>query len=192
MGRPTRQSDYVAGMQWPFTLAGTRGHVDVVVAVNDEPQELGCREAARGFPYYSASISHSARGYAAALGWIQLVRSTDNASGGAAFEMDPFQPLGPVPHPFCFFGFLPALFDAPSRDPIGDMDWTAHSFLCRLGERDQQVQPMLGFSWGFVIRDVVIAPWGPEALTAQDWDVQVAVLARERPAWSFMPGFAHT
>jgi hypothetical protein len=177
-------------MRWPFTLAGTRGHVDVVVAVNDEPQELGCRERARGFPYCSASISHSARGYAAALGSIQLVRSTDNASGGAAFEMDPFEPLGPVSHPFCFFGFLPALFDAPSRDPIPDMDWTAHSFLCRLGDGERQVHPVLGFSWGFVIRDAVIASWGPEALSPQAWEAQVPVLAREHPAWSFMPGFA--
>ena len=102
----------------PFSLAGAPGHVDVVVAVNTDPLALGCTPAARGFPYCSASISHPARGYAAALGWIQLVRSTDGASRGASFEMDPFEPLGAASHPFAFFGFLPTLFDAPSRDPI--------------------------------------------------------------------------
>jgi hypothetical protein len=171
-------------------LTGRRGYVDVVVAVSDDPQELGCQEAARGFPYCSASISHPAHGYAAALGWIQLVRSTDNASGGAAFELDPFEPLGSVSHPFCFFGFLPTLFDAPSRDPIRDLEWTAHSFLCRLGGRDREVQAMLGFAWGFAIRDAVIAPGGPEALTQREWDSHLPILSREHPAWSFVPGFA--
>jgi hypothetical protein len=120
-------------------------------------------------------------------------RSVDRRRiGRHAFEMDPFEPLGPVSHPFCFFGFLPALFDAPSRDPIRDMDWTAHTFLCRLGDDDRHVQPVLGFSWGFAIRDAVIAPWGPEALSGQEWNAKIPVLAREYPAWSFMTGFAST
>src|SRR3954468_19470723 len=121
-------------MELSFTMDGAPGRVDVVVEVNNDPEALGCRPAARGFPYCSATVSHPARGYAAALGWIQLVRSTDGRSAGASFEMDPFEPLGPVSHPFAFFGFLPELFDAPSRDPIADIDWLAHAFLCRLNE----------------------------------------------------------
>jgi hypothetical protein len=174
-------------MRSPLRLAGVRGHVDVVVAVNVNPQDLGCREAARGFPYCRASISHPARGYAAALGWIQLVCSTDNASGGRSFEIDPFEPLGPASHPFCFFGFLPALFDAPSRDPIRDMDWSAHSFLCRLGEQDREVHALLGFSWGFAAREGTIVPRGPEALASGDWDAHLTVLERVHPTWSFIP-----
>jgi hypothetical protein len=72
------------------------GLVAVAVEVNDDPEALGCRPAARGFPYCSATVSHPARGYAAALGWIQLVRSTDGLSGGDEFDMDPYEPLGPV------------------------------------------------------------------------------------------------
>lgn len=177
-------------MRWPLMLAGAEGHVDVVVAVNVDPQMFGCRDAARGFPYCSASITHPARGYAAALGWIQLVRSTDNASGGAAFEMDPFEPLGPASHPFCFFGFLPTLFDAPSRDSLLDMEWTAHSFLCRLGEDEHQVQPLLGFCWGFAIRAAAITASGPEVLAQEDWERDLPVLVREHPTWSFAPRMA--
>jgi len=121
-------------MDLPFNLEGAPGRVAVAVEVNDDPEALGCVPAARGFPYCTATVSHPARGYAAALGWIQLVRSSDGDRGGDEFEIDPYEPLGHVPHPFAFFGFLPTLFDAPSRDPVIDMDWLAHSFLCRLTE----------------------------------------------------------
>ena len=185
-----RRPKYGPGMRWSLTLAGSEGHVDVAVAVNHDPQALGCREAARGFPYCSATITHPVRGYLAALGWIQLVRSTDNVSGGAAFEVDPFEPLGPTSHPFCFFGFLPALFDAPSRDPIRDMEWVAHAFLCRPGEDEQEVQPILGFAWGFTVRSGVITASGPEALPLQAWEAHLAVLAHAHPTWSFARGSA--
>jgi hypothetical protein len=124
-------------MQRSFTFAAARGQVNVVVAVNANPQMLGCRPAAKGFPYSSASVSDAARGYAAAMGWIQLVRSTDGASGGASFEMDPLEPLGPVSHPFAFFGFLPTLFDAPPRD-TPSATWTGRwrrRGIGRAGER---------------------------------------------------------
>ena len=120
------------------------------------------------------------------------MRSTDDASGGASFQMDPFEPLGRVSHPFAFFGFLPTLFDAPSRDPVRDTDWTAHSFLCGLGEHDRQARAITGFSWGFVVRDGTIAPRGPDALGARDWDAHQTVLAREHQGWSFAPGFQDT
>jgi hypothetical protein len=176
-------------MRWSFGLGGAAGSVDVVVAVNTDPGALGCTPAARGFPYCQASVTHPARGYAAALGWIQLVRSTDGATGGASFEMDPFEPLGRVSHPFAFFGFLPTLFDAPSRDPGSDMDWTAHTFLSRLGERSRTAQAILGFSCGFAISAGTITPRGPEALCSEDWDEHGTILARDYPGWSFAPGF---
>jgi hypothetical protein len=179
-------------MQRSFSFAGAQGQVDVVVAVNANPQTLGCRPAAKGFPYCTASVTHPARGYAAAMGWIQLVGSTDDASRGTSFEMDPFEPLGPVSYPFAFFGFLPTLFDAPSRETISNMDWTAHSFLCRLAEHRHQTSAILGFSWGFTIDDGTITLRGPEALGSQDWDAHRSTLEREHPGWSFSPGFKDT
>jgi hypothetical protein len=174
-------------MELPFDMHGAPGLVAVAVEVNDDPEALGCRPAARGFPYCSATVSHPARGYAAALGWIQLVRSTDGLSGGNEFDMDPYEPLGPVAHPFAFFGFLPALFDAPSRDPVVDMDWLAHSFLCRLtaAGAGREISALAGFAWGFSIRAGDIARCGPEALGGGAWDSHRPLLAREYPEWSF-------
>jgi hypothetical protein len=179
-------------MHLPFMLDGEQGSVDVVVEVNTDPEAMGCGPSARGFPYCEASVIHPARGYAAALGWVQLVRSTDGVSGGESFEMDPFAPLGPVSHPFGFFGFLPTLFDAPSRDEVTDLDWTAHCFLSRLGEGDRRVEAVLGFSWGFAVNGGAITPRGPQSLDPHDWDDHRAVLTLEHPGWSFVPGFRGT
>jgi hypothetical protein len=33
------------------------------------------------------------------MGWIQLVRSSDNRSKSIEFEIDPFEPFGDVPLP---------------------------------------------------------------------------------------------
>jgi hypothetical protein len=65
--------------------------------------------------------------------------------------MDPFEPLGPSPHPFCFFRFAPVLFDAPARPSREDMDWRAETFLCfvPMNARRRETRAILGFSWGF-------------------------------------------
>jgi hypothetical protein len=87
------------------------------------------------------------RGYADALGWIQLVESSD-APGG--FAIDPFEPLGEMAHPFCFFGFAPTLFDGPSRANREDMTWRARTFLAEIDE-DFEAFAIIGFAWGFTI-----------------------------------------
>ena len=151
--------------------------------MNSDPEALGCRPAARGFPYCSASIIHPARGYAAALGWVQLVRSTDGSTGGESFEMDPLEPLGRVDHPFAFFGLLPTLFDAPSRDPIRDMDWTAHSFLCHLEEERGRTRSSA--SRGASSSATEPSLRGGQIRSLEDWDAHRPVLVREHPRWSF-------
>jgi hypothetical protein len=174
-------------MELPFNMDGAPGRVAVAVDVNDDPESLGCTPAARGFPYCNATVRHPARGYAAALGWIQLVRSTDGTSGGDEFELDPYEPLGRVPHPFAFFGFLPTLFDAPSREPVIDMDWLAHAFLCRLTEAgaDRQIASLAGFAWGFSARAGNIEVTGPETLPREAWDSHRRLLVSDYPGWSF-------
>jgi hypothetical protein len=177
-------------MELSFSMDGATGRIAVEVGLNDDPEAIGSPPAARGFPCCRATVSHPARGYAAAMGWIQLVRSTDGASRGAAFEMDPFEPLGPVGHPFAFFGFLPTLFDAPWRDPVVDMDWLAHTFLCRLTDsyEGRGIAPLAGFAWGFSIRTGEIAPITPEGLPLEAWDSHRSLLASEHPDWSFARG----
>ncbi|MGV1048901.1 MAG: hypothetical protein ACOYD4_10310 [Solirubrobacterales bacterium] len=175
----------------PFRRRGAAGAVAVEVGVDEDPAALGCPDYARGFPCCRATVTPPARGYADALGWIQLVDSTDLFG---EFRIDPFEPLGEVSHPFCFFGFAPTLFDAPHRDHRRDMDFLAHSFLCGLGPRplegEREADAILGFSWGFAIRDTEIEPYPIALLGPEDWDRHHAYLRHAHPGWSFLPGFA--
>ena len=179
-------------MNIDFVLRGIQGHVSVVVSRNDEPELIGSGPASLGFPTCDATVAYPARGYNALLGWVQLVRSDDNVSHGSEFEIDPLDFLGDVPHPFCWIGLRPHLFDAPSRSPKADLDWVARSFLCVPDEGSDdrtEVHALLGFSWGFSIRDDEIRIDAPALLTPADWDEHRHALAAQYPAWRFVPGF---
>lgn len=170
-----------------FSLSGFSGRVDVEVEPNTDPEELGCPRHAEGFPVCKAVVNYAGRGYRAALGWIQLVRSTDGPTGGA-FEPDPVEALGRVPHPFCWFGFAPTLFDAPSRRAREPLDWTAHSFLAFIPD-ERRVRALLGFSWGFAIANGRLSLTPPALLDATGWDRHLSLFEREYPDWAFDSGF---
>jgi hypothetical protein len=174
----------------PFERVAAAGTVEVEVGVNDDPAALGCPEFARGFPWCRATISPPAGGYADALGWIQLVDATDLFG---EFRIDPFEPLGEVTHPFCFFGFAPTLFDAPHRDHGEDMDFVANSFLCGLGPdplgEHREADALLGFSWGFHVRGGEIEIDRLAQLGPADWDRHHDYLSTAHPGWAFLPGF---
>lgn len=139
----------------PFTLRGVSGQIHVSLVVNDDPLRYGCDlldpdlppDAAQGYPVCRAEIEHDADGYAAAMGWVQLVRSTDAAP---EFEMDPLALFREVATPFAFFGIKPTMFDAPFRDEKYDLTWRAETFLCAIpdGVMSQHAQPLAGFGWG--------------------------------------------
>ncbi len=175
-----------------FTLWDLPGSVEVTLEANRDPTAVGAPATARDFPVCTATVSYRGRGYLAALGWIQLVRSTDNESGGTQFELDPFAPFGQLSHPFCWFGFAPTLFDAPSRDSRAPLEWLAHSFLAFIaeGRKGLEARAVLGFGWGFSIRDEIVSPGvAPAILAETDWNAHRALLHREHPAWSFAEGF---
>ena len=175
-------------MRMPFTLRGRAGSVAITVGTNDDPKALGCRPSARGFPVCTAEVTCEGHGYAAMFGWIQLVRSTDGAADGAEFEMDPYEPLGALPHPFCWFGLTPALFDAPSRRSLNDIEWLAHSFLAFVGD-PRETRAILGFSWGFTLAGGRMSIQGPRPVSADGWDEHLPLLRREHPAWRFASGY---
>jgi hypothetical protein len=110
-------------MKLDFTCRGIHGTVEVVVERNDDPAAIGCEllvpgfgsEFYTGFPTCTATVRYDAQGYAAAFGWIQLVRSTDNQSEGKSFEPDPLALFSELSTPFSWFGVKPTLFDAPFR-----------------------------------------------------------------------------
>lgn len=176
----------------PFERDGTAGVVDAEVGVNDDPAALGCPEFARGFAWCRAMVTPPARGYADALGWIQLVDWEQVEDG---FVIDPFGPLGAnQSHPFGFFGFAPTLFDAPHTDtPLQTSDFIAHSFLCGLGPEPLggrfEADAVLGFSWGFHVRGGEFEIDGPALLGPEDWDRHLDYLRESHPRWTFIPGF---
>ena len=152
---------------------------------------VGARAGAFGLANCKATIEFSADGYLALLGWVQLVRSTDNAFHGQQFEMDPFDPFQlyeRAPTPYCWYGITPTLFDAPSRDDRTNLDWIAHSFLAASPLRGDRkvVTPLLGFSWGFQVFDeknIVLKP--VTSLTAADWQEHVPYLCECYKEWQF-------
>lgn len=175
-----------------LVLRGLDGRVTATVERNERPERVGSRPESRGFPMAKAVVEFPERGYDSMMGWVQLVRSDDNHSGGRAFEIDPLALLGDVPHPFCWFGINPTLFDAPSRSPRADLDWIAHSFLCvpagdAIGA--MEVHALLGFSWGFTIRAEQVTLVEPRSLGPADWDAHREHLAGAYPRWRFPSGF---
>jgi hypothetical protein len=173
----------------PFRWAGREGEVHVEVRKNDDPATLGCEEFARGFPVVRATIEPPSQGYVDMLGWVQLV---DDSYHGGGFHADGFEPLGPLPHPFGFFGISPTLFDAPHFDGE-NFDFIAHTFLCGLGgellEFRHEARAILGFSWGCRKRGPEIELLDLEALPPAAWDDHREYLARMFPAWTLAPGF---
>jgi hypothetical protein len=178
-------------MEIEFTHLGHKGRIVVTVQPTLEPAVLGAREGALGLVNCTATIEFSAKGYLALFGWVQLVRSTDNASHGQRFEMDPFDPFQlyeRAPLPYCWYGVTPTLFDAPSRDERDDLDWIAHSFLAASPLRGNRniVTPLLGFSWGFHVFDeknIVLKP--VTHLTAADWQAHLPYLRESYTQWQF-------
>jgi hypothetical protein len=173
----------------PFRWAGREGEVQVEIKENNDPAALGCEEWARGFPVCRAKITSPSQGYADMLGWIQLV---DDSWHGGGFHADGFEPLGPLPHPFGFYGVSPTLFDAPHYDGE-NFDFLAHTFLCGLGgellEFRHEALAVLGFTWGCRKRGPEIEFHPVEALSPESWDSHQSYLARRFPNWTFPPGF---
>jgi hypothetical protein len=188
-------------MEIPFTHQGHQGRVIVTQETTLEPALLGARERAVGLANCKATIEFAAGGYFELLGWIQLVCSTDNSSHGRQFEVDPFDVFDldkHAPSPYCWYGFNPTLFDAPSRGNRVDLDWVARSFLAAsplrgkrsitspLREDRRIVMPLLGFSWGFHIfeeKHIELKPITP--LTAADWESHLSYLRKCYKKWQF-------
>jgi hypothetical protein len=171
--------------KFTFERQGLSGRIVVSVVPNSEP-------SAKGFPTCTAVVECQSEGYDAFFGWVQLVKSTDNVSGGAESEMDPFFLFQDAPNPYCFFGHKPILFDAPFRQRKEPMKWLAHSFLgftpvtpeLLMDLENRRVSCLLGFSWGFDVDmqgDVAIRTTA--RLNAVDWNGHLPILRRNYPTW---------
>ena len=183
----------------PFELRDLPGEIHVALEANEYPTRLGCglltgevpAAAAIGFPVCTATIRYDLDGYAAMLGWIQLVRCTDGVQSGASFELDPLALFRDVEMPYAFFGVKPTLFDAPFRAARADLIWQAHSFLCFSPDAimGKRVHAVAGFGWGFWLQDGHFFFHGPTALTPDDWNLHLPLLSTTYSRWQFRPGF---
>jgi len=178
-------------MEIEFSWSGAIGRVRVDCTVNTEPDEFGAPPEARGFPACTATVSYPLRGYHALFGWVQLVRSTDNQSGGESFEMDPVLLFFDSPSPYAWYGTNPTLFDAPMRWTQTDLHWECHSFLATtpldevMEGRGRSVVPLAGFAWGFDIAEGAITVREPSPLSSNDWNAHLATLRDTYPSWRF-------
>ena len=178
-------------MELAFEHQGHPGRVIATLEGALLPEAHGVGNAALAFANCRATIEFSGWGYLGLLGWVQLVRSTDNASQGRRFEMDPFDPFGlyeRAPLPYCWYGIAPTLFDAPYRKERVRLDWVAHSFLAAspFGGNAKIVTPILGFAWGFqVAEDKSIALTPITSLAAADWVSHMPYLRDCYPDWEF-------
>jgi len=112
-----------------------------------DPGALGTPELARGFPVCSATVTFGGRGYHDMFGWVQLVSSSDNATHGHTFEMDPCRRFVDSSTPYRWYGPTPTLFAAPFPAELGNQSWRVHSFLTVMpsveGIPSKQVVPLL-------------------------------------------------
>jgi hypothetical protein len=178
-----------------FEWDGLTGTVQVECIPNDDPGRYGTGLSdAFGFPVCTASVSYPRVGYGAMFGWVQLVRSSDNTSGGAEFEIDPFALFGDLRNPYCWYGIEPTLFDSPARFERTPMEWRCRSFLATtpiaevMELKPRRIVPLVRFGWGFEIRDDgSITLSSITALTNADWSDVLLVLRREypEPFWVF-------
>jgi hypothetical protein len=175
----------------PFVLRGLPGTVRVDIEPNASPINWGDVDPwdsawAGLFPTCTAVIEHPADGYPAMCGWVQFVQSTD-ADDPTMFEMDPTPVTAGLDLPYCWYGIRPNLFDGPSRTSRQDLTWRARSFLCASpdGFMTRTVQPIAGFSWGFDVKDGVIAHVAPEPLELSSWREHLGLLRSTYPSWIF-------
>lgn len=186
-------------LRLPFHLRGYDGTVRVFYETNDAPERLGFNllrfpfplEEARGYPVCRAEIQYGGPGYHAFMGWIQLITNRDPASGDAVTSMDLVPIFQGLDSPFGAFGVAPTFFDAPANPDHETEDWIAETFLaiCPDIGRTPRVAALLGFRWGYQLRNRQPTPLPVEALDASAWDAHLPLLHTEYPRWTFDAGF---
>jgi hypothetical protein len=129
---------------------------------------------ALGFPVIHASTAFQREGYAALLGWAQVVDYAVVRDGIATERVWVVPDVPPQSRdantPYLAFGIDPVLFDAPAFTEK-DVDWTARSFLTFTPDclMSAVVEPLCGFRWGYVIADGVVTPKELAPASEADW-----------------------
>lgn len=180
----------------PFLAHQREGSVLLRYGVTQSPDEhgfdvVGLPPGTRspvGFPVVEASVDHAGSGYAAWMGWVQVVTVVYGRDDSERLLDRPPNALG-VEYPFLSAGVRPTLFDAPVITEQ-DVRWTAQAFLTNSpdGVMSPQVQAVAGFRWGFdVAATGEVSPYVPSPLSGAAWNDLRSYLAAEQPRWRFLP-----
>ena len=181
----------------PFRLRGADGTVSVQYGVNEDPVRWGYAvlelewfqpELVRGFPVMQATVDHPAEGYAADMGWLQVVRYEVRDPGEeehvTVFDVPP--QLAETDTPYAAFGVHPTFFDAPA---IGSKDatWDADTFLVYTPDAvlSRVIRQVCGFSWGFRVQDGVALLTPLNVAEPSDWERNLSDLRKRFSTWTF-------
>lgn len=184
----------------PFHLHGFAGRVTVRYGENHDPAYWGFDvlglpfdiALAQGFPVCEANITYDGPGYRAMMGWIQLVTVRDAHTAREDISMDLLPIQSEADSPFCVFGHAPAFFDAPGPNPPrANEQWLASTFLavCPDAARTRHVSAVLGFRWGYNLRDGRATLLPLEPLSVSGWSQRLTLLRESYPAWRFAEEF---
>jgi hypothetical protein len=179
-----------------FRLRGSDGHVLVEYGANENPDRWGyailalgfSRELVTGFPVIQALVEHPAEGYAAEMGWLQVVRFEVRDPGeeqrATVFDVPP--QLADMEMPYAAFGVRPTFFDAPSTD-AKDVRWEADTFLVYTPDAvlTRVLRPVCGFTWGFQVHDgsALVDPFS--IADPGDWKRNLSDLRQRFSTWTF-------
>lgn len=181
----------------PFRLRGAQGQATVQYGVNEDPVRWGYQvlgldwyraELVRGFPVMQATVDYPAEGYAAELGWIQIVRYEVRDPGEeertTVFDVPP--QLAETETPYAAFGVRPTFFDAPATD-AKNVTWEADTFLVYTPDAvlSRILRQICGFRWGYRVQDGVVLLNQLSIAEPSDWDRNLSELRQRFGTWTF-------
>jgi hypothetical protein len=193
--------------RFPFRLRGAEGSVVVSFQANEDPERWGYgalglawpTELAQGLPVLTARPESSLEGYAAVMGWVQIVRidvlesseplaaGVEKAPPGHHEWVDGPPQLRGLGVPFTSFGVCPTLFDAPASTE-SDTSFLADSWLTASPDAliSRESFPILGLRWGYSTRaEQPHELHEPELLDDSHWGEALQLLRETFPDWQF-------
>jgi hypothetical protein len=193
--------------RFAFRLRGAEGSVSVSFEANEDPQRWGYgvlglewpAELAQGLPALTARTEIALHGYAAVMGWVQVVRidvlesshslvdGVDKAPAGHHEWVDGPPQLRGLGVPFTSFGACPTLFDAPASTE-SDTTFLADSWLTASPDAliSRESFPLLGLRWGYSTRtEQPPELHEPTELDSADWAQALPLLRETFPDWQF-------
>ena len=144
----------------------------------------------KGFPVMKAEVNFEGSGYEALFGWLQVI-SHDYGRGEEEFSVDIADQFREFMNPFCYYGYKPAMYDAPRHAAPGLRKWKSYTFLCPLSlsnrEEYRKITPLAGFTWGYTMfQGKPESIMEPMPASRDDWNLVRRNVASYYPQWLFM------